>query len=76
VEEPSYLLAIFFLQVNKMSGFSKLVFALLLVLLLTMLARYLWNTILVTHITILRPVQTLPETLLLALAISMFTPKR
>ena len=61
---------------NNMSGFSKLVFALLLVILMTMLARYLWNTILVTHITILRPVKTLPETLLLALAISMFTPKR
>lgn len=59
-----------------MNGFTKLIFAIIFILILTFIARFLWNNVLVQHITILRPVKTLPETFLLALAISMFTPKR
>jgi len=45
---------------------------LLFIILFTLIARWLWNNMLVTHVTILRPVRTLPETFLLALAISFF----
>lgn len=40
--------------------------------LLTFLLRYLWNSVLVKHISILRPVNTLLNTFLLALALSAF----
>lgn len=59
-----------------MNSFTKLILAIILILILTFIARFLWNNVLVKHVTILRPVKTLPETFLLALAISMFTPKR
>lgn len=45
---------------------------LLFIILFTLIARWLWNNMLVTHVTVLRPVKTLPETFLLALAISFF----
>lgn len=44
----------------------------LFVILLTFLLRFLWNTALVPHISILKPVDSLLNTFLLALAISMF----
>lgn len=50
---------------------SILVFA-LYVLILTFILRYLWNTTLVKHITILRPLTTLLDTFLLAIALAMF----
>ena len=49
---------------------------LLMIILMTVIARWLWNEMLVTHITVLRPVRTLPETFLLSLAISFFTVRR
>ena len=39
---------------------------------LTIILRYLWNSVLVKHISILRPVNTLLNTFLLALAIAIF----
>ena len=44
----------------------------LYVVLLTFILRFLWNGTLVKHITILRPVDTLLNTFLLALGISLF----
>lgn len=44
---------------------------LLYVLILTFLLRYLWNGALVKHISILRPVNTLLETFLLAIGLSL-----
>jgi hypothetical protein len=42
------------------------------VVILTLIMRFLWNTVLVKKIDILRPVDTLTETFLLALGIAMF----
>ena len=44
----------------------------LYVLILTFILRYLWNGTMVKHITVLRPVDTLLQTFLLALGISLF----
>ena len=44
----------------------------LYVIILTFILRYLWNSTLVRHISILRPVDTLMQTFLLALGISLF----
>jgi hypothetical protein len=44
----------------------------LYVIILTFLLRYLWNGTMVKHISILRPVDTLLQTFLLALGISLF----
>jgi hypothetical protein len=45
---------------------------LLFVAILTFVLRFLWNSVLVKHITILRPVETLVDTFLLSLGIAMF----
>jgi hypothetical protein len=45
---------------------------LLYILVLTFILRYLWNGTLVKHISILRPVNTLLETFLLAIGIALF----
>lgn len=50
----------------------RLIAFILAIILMTIIARWLWNNMLVTHVTVLRPVRTLPETFLLALAISFF----
>lgn len=44
----------------------------LYVIILTFVLRYLWNNVLVDHITILRKVDTLPNTFMLALGIALF----
>lgn len=44
----------------------------LYVIILTFVLRYLWNNVLVDHITILRRVDSLLNTFLLALGIAMF----
>ena len=44
---------------------------LLYLLILTFVMRYLWNTILVKYISVLRPIDTLLDTLLLSLAITI-----
>lgn len=51
---------------------SNILSFLLYVLILTFLLRYLWNGALVKHISILRPVNTLLETFLLAIGLSLF----
>ena len=51
----------------------KLIAFILSIILMTIIARWLWNNMLVTHITVLRPVHTLPETFLLAMAIAFFS---
>jgi hypothetical protein len=59
-----------------MNGLIRVLVLLLMIVLMTVIARWLWNEMLVTHISILRPVRTLPETFLLSLAISFFTVRR
>ncbi len=44
----------------------------LYVLVLTFIMRYLWNSTMVKHITILRPVDSLLSTFLLAIGIGLF----
>ena len=44
----------------------------LYVIILTFVLRFLWNGTLVKHISILRPVNTLLETFLLAIGLSLF----
>jgi len=45
---------------------------LIYILILTLVLRFLWNKSLVKHISILKSVDTLPQTLLLAIAIAVF----
>lgn len=42
------------------------------VIILTILLRFLWNQALVKHVTILKPVDTLWQTFLLAVAVAAF----
>ena len=51
---------------------SQLSIFLLYVVILTFVLRYLWNNVLVDHITILRKVDSLLNTFLLAVGIAMF----
>ena len=45
---------------------------LLFVIIMTFILRFLWNSTMVKHISILRQVDTLQETFLLALGIALF----
>jgi hypothetical protein len=51
--------------------YNLIVFA-IYILILTLVLRFLWNKSLVKHISVLKTVDTLPQTLLLAIAIAMF----
>jgi hypothetical protein len=51
--------------------YNFLVFA-LFVIIMTVIMRFLWNDTLVKHITVLRPVDSLLQTFLLALGIALF----
>jgi len=51
---------------------TQLTIFILYVIILTFVLRYLWNNVLVDHITILRKVDTLLNTFMLALGIAMF----
>jgi hypothetical protein len=51
--------------------YNIIVFA-LFVILMTFFMRFLWNSTLVKHITILKPVDSLLQTFLLALGIALF----
>ena len=65
-----------FINIKSSTGFIKFLVIFLLVLFINMfIVRFLWNTVLVKHITVLRPVQTLLDTLLLAIALTMFSGK-
>ncbi len=50
----------------------QLLIFLLYVLILTFIMRFIWNSTLVKHITILRPVDSLLNTFLLAVGIAIF----
>ena len=45
---------------------------LIYILIMTLVLRFLWNKSLVKHISVLKSVDTLPQTLLLAISIAMF----
>jgi hypothetical protein len=63
-----------FVGIKSTGDFIKWLVVFLLVLLIYVLViRFLWNSVLVTHITILRPVKTLLETFLLAIALTLVT---
>jgi FtsH-binding integral membrane protein len=62
-----------FLNIKSASGFLQTLVVFLIVLLINMLiVRFLWNTALVKHISVLKPVDTLFDTLLLSVALTMF----
>ena len=50
-----------------------LVIFMLVLLIYVLIIRFLWNTVLVKHITVLRPVDKLLDTFLLAIALSLFS---
>ena len=56
---------------QKEALYNLLVFALFVVI-MTVLMQFLWNRTLVKHISILRPVDSLLQTFLLALGIALF----
>lgn len=56
---------------QKEAIYNILVFALFVVI-MTVLMQFLWNSTLVKHISILRPVDSLLQTFLLALGIALF----
>ena len=63
-----------FINIKSSGGFLKWLVIFLLVLFINVfVVRFLWNTVLVKHITVLRPVQSLLDTLLLAIALTMFS---
>jgi hypothetical protein len=63
-----------FINIKSTTGFLKFLVIFLLVLFINVfVVRFLWNTVLVKHITVLRPVQSLLDTLLLAIALTMFS---
>lgn len=57
---------------NTSELLTQLTIFILYVIILTFFMRYLWNNVLVDHITILRKVDTLLNTFMLALGIAMF----
>jgi hypothetical protein len=52
--------------------FYNLLILIVWIALMTLFMRFLWNSVLVKHITVLKPVDTLLQTFLLALGISLF----
>jgi hypothetical protein len=56
---------------QKEALYNVLIFAIFVVL-MTVIMQFLWNGTLVKHITILKPVDSLLQTFLLALGIAMF----
>lgn len=57
---------------NRQDAVYNVLIFLMYLTILTFILRYLWNGTLVKHITILKPVDSLWHTFMLALAISMF----
>lgn len=65
-----------FVNIKNITGFTQWLIIFALVLFINIfVVRFLWNTVLVKHITVLRPVQTMLDTLLLAIALTMFNGK-
>jgi hypothetical protein len=65
------MLSILQSRTQKEAVYNAFVFA-LFVILMTFLMRFLWNSTLVKHITILKPVDSLLQTFLLSLGIALF----
>ena len=57
---------------SKKEMIYNLIVFLIYILILTLVLRFLWNKSLVKHISVLKTVDTLPQTLLLAIAIALF----
>jgi hypothetical protein len=57
---------------NRQDAVYNILIFLMYLTILTFILRYLWNGTLVKHITILKPVDSLWHTFMLALALSMF----
>jgi hypothetical protein len=57
---------------NRQELIYNFVVFLIFLTLMTVILRFLWNDTLVKHITILKPVDSLTQTFLLALGISLF----
>jgi hypothetical protein len=57
---------------SKKEMIYNLIVFLIYILIMTLVLRFLWNKSLVKHISVLKSVDTLPQTLLLAIAIAMF----
>ncbi len=63
-----------FTKAKDFGSLAKVFMVFLLVLLInTLIVRFLWNNVLVKYIKILSPVQSLLDTLLLAIAMTMFS---
>ena len=61
-------------NLSSFTDFLKWIIIFTLVLLIyVLIIRFLWNTVLVKHITVLRPVDKLLDTFLLAVALSLFS---
>ena len=62
-----------FINIRDFSSFVQVLIVFFIVILINVLiVRFLWNTALVKHITVLKPVNTLLDTFLLSLAMTMF----
>jgi hypothetical protein len=57
---------------NRQEFVYNLIIFFIWVVLLTVFMRFLWNGVLVKHISILKPIDTLIQTFLLAVGIAMF----
>lgn len=57
---------------NQQEALYNIIVFTLFVVLMTVIMQFLWNGTLVKHITILRPVDSLLQTFLLALGIALF----
>jgi hypothetical protein len=60
------------LSVRKLPTLQKLIALVLFTILYTFLLRFLWNNVLVNAITVIRPIKTLWQTFLLALALTLW----
>ena len=60
------------LSVRTHPTLQKLIALVLFTILYTYLLRFLWNNVLVNAITVIRPIKTLWQTLLLALALTLW----
>jgi hypothetical protein len=61
-------------NLSSFADFLKwIIIFMLLLLIYVLIIRFLWNTVLVKHITVLRPVDKLLDTFLLAIALSLFS---
>lgn len=60
------------MSVRNLPNGKKLITLVLFTILYTFLLRFLWNNVLVNAITVIRPIKTLWQTLLLAIALTLW----